>query len=94
MRFTRPLLAGALAVASFAGTQAADAACHGSQQYALVCVTTYSPYYVDPSGGSIEDCIVVNSKCMVPISAETPALRPRPGGGMPVVVTCTGQLCS
>jgi hypothetical protein len=93
MSLVRPLLAGAVVAASFADVQAADAACHGSQQFALVCVTTQSPYYVDPSGGTVEDCIVVNSDCLVPYSVDTPAVRPRPGA-TPVTVTCTGQLCN
>lgn len=91
MSFARPLLAGAVVLASFAGAPAADAACYGSQSLALVCYTSRLPK-VDPSGSSFDDCIVVSSQCRVPYSIPIPSVTP--GGNPPVTVTCTGTLCN
>lgn len=91
MGFTRPLLAGALALASFAGTQAADAGCYGSNPQALVCATVHTGGLptVDPKGNSVDGCITVDSVCVAPYSIPVPTVTP--GSGPIVSATCRGE---
>lgn len=81
MRFTRPLLAGAVVVAGAFLAAPAHAACAGTQELAYVCVTppTLEPRHFQQcvyAGGDTCDTVVV----------------PYYGLGNDVAVTCGGSL--
>lgn len=89
MSRARLALAGAVAVAAFAGTGAAQAwTCYGTERLGGLC------YQIDKgglptvklNGSSYDDCIVVNSTCTVPVHVPIPTVTK--GSGPIVEVTC------
>jgi hypothetical protein len=91
MRYVRPLLAGTIALASFAGVNAAEAGCYGSSPQLLVCATVDPGALpqVNPRGSTINGCITVDSVCVAPYKVPVPTTGP--GNGGPILsVTCYG----
>jgi len=93
MRFVRPLLAGTIALASFAGVHAADAGCYGPTSPKVLVCATVDPGalpQVNPHGSSYTGCVLVNSTCVLNYSVPIPTVGPGNGGPI-VTATCTGD---
>lgn len=87
----RPLLACAVAVPAFAGTAPSYAACAGTQSTGEVCVVL-DPPTVNPTGGTITDCVTVNGRCVVPVTVSYPTVDRGDGDHVDVYCRGTGSL--
>ena len=93
MRIPARLLACAtLAAAAFGMAAPADAACAGTSKTVIVCtgVNRGGLPTVNPTGGSIEDCVYLGSGQCTPVVVPIPSVTP--GSGDILEFGCGGDL--
>jgi hypothetical protein len=90
----RPVVAAALlGAAAFASPAGAVApVCAGTSGTVVVCAAVNPAGIpdVDPEGSAYDDCVYAGPPPCVPVHVPIPTVTP--GTGLPVTVTCGGQL--
>lgn len=81
-----------LGAAAFATAAPANAACVGTAATIVTCVTVNSGGLpsVNPTGGSIDDCVYLGGSQCTPVSVPIPTVEQ--GTGSPASFSCTNQV--